>query len=41
MASPYEVLDRFYKPNVSELPQRMQAHAGELWGFKSEGGLAH
>jgi hypothetical protein len=41
MARPHEVLDRFDKSNVSELPQRVEAHPSQLWGFKSAEGLAH
>ena len=39
MVRPHQVLDRFDKPNVSELPQRVEAHPSQLWGFKSAGGL--
>lgn len=35
-ASDWTVPDLVDNPNVSELPQRVEAHASQLWGFKSE-----
>jgi hypothetical protein len=42
MVRPHQVLEgRFDKPNVSRTTTEVEARASQLWGFKSEEGLAH